>query len=385
MASISARSASDTSESLSFAIIFSAPTLAVVESHSLARCSVVSSGCRNLPAPRVSSLEIGLCLRKGWRCNTPKEGPPWRYGHLCPYLCYASNMSLHFFTFDPGGAQLNPAPGTVEQYPGGDVAVRHLEPAPENHIPVAWNTGGQLNFAATAQWVAFHQGQCRRPILVMPYLPSARGDHDATYDAQGVARLTAATGITDVIAADPHSSAWGDTAAGWGTDVYALRAADLISTSRLGGIVWDGVIAPDKGAIGRAGAVARQFGLPLLTAGKVRDSATGKLSGFTAPAGLEAGRYLLVDDICDGGGTFAGLAQAVHETQPDAELHLWVTHGLFTGRWRENLLPNFASITAANTTPDSDHDALPDEVKQHPLRPHIVDALARVTDVTPTR
>jgi ribose-phosphate pyrophosphokinase len=143
-------------------------------------------------------------------------------------------------------------------------------------------------------------------------------------------------------------------------------------------MAWDGVIAPDKGAVDRAGAVARRLGVALLIAGKVRDSATGKLSGFTAPEGLEAGRYLLVDDICDGGGTFAGLAQAIREAQPDAELHLWVTHGLFTGRWRENLLPHFASITAANTTPHSDRDALPDEVGQEPLRPHVIAALADI-------
>ncbi|MGV0812313.1 phosphoribosyltransferase family protein [Mycolicibacterium boenickei] len=284
-------------------------------------------------------------------------------------------MSLSFHTFDPANRRLAPARGTVEAYPGGDVAVRHLEPAPAGRRPVAWNTGGALDFAALAQWVAFHRGA--RPVMVMPYLPSARGDHDATYDAQTVARLTAATGIRDVIAADPHSTAWPTCAAEWGTTVHVIDATDLIAKSPLAEIIWDGVIAPDKGAVGRAGAVADLFGVPLLTAGKVRDPRTGALSGFTAPGGLKAGRYLLVDDICDGGGTFAGLAQAIGETEPEVELHLWVTHGLFTGRWRDNLLPNFASITAANTGPDSDPDALPTEVRQVPLIEHVLSLLTQ--------
>ncbi|MCV7111694.1 phosphoribosyltransferase family protein [Mycolicibacterium setense] len=284
-------------------------------------------------------------------------------------------MSLSFHTFDPVTPQLRAAPGAVEAYPGGDVAVRHLEPVSGGR-PVAWNTGGALDFAALAQWAAFHEGA--RPVLVMPYLPSARGDHDATYDAQGVARLTGATGIRDVIAADPHSGAWAAAAAAHGTTVHSVSATELIATSTLAEIAWDGVIAPDKGAVDRAGAVADKLGVPLLTAGKVRDPKSGALSGFAAPDGLTEGRYLLVDDICDGGGTFAGLAQAIRETEPAAELHLWVTHGLFTGRWRENLLPHFASITAANTSPDVDPDALPAEVQQVPLIGHVVSLLTEM-------
>lgn len=296
-------------------------------------------------------------------------------GNYARNYARVSVMSLSFHTFDPDTRRLSVAPGVIEAYPGGDVAVRRLESTPAGLRPVAWNVGGALDFAALAQWVAFHEAA--RPVLVMPYLPSARGDHDATYDAQGVARLTAATGIRDVIAADPHSQAWPACAANYGATVHAISATDLIARSPLSQVAWAGVVAPDKGAVDRAGAVAHALGVPLLTAGKVRDPRTGSLSGFTAPTGLRAGTYLLVDDICDGGGTFAGLAQAIRESEPAAELHLWVTHGLFTGRWRENLLPNFASITAVNTTPDADPDALPTEVRQVPLTEHVIAELSQ--------
>lgn len=286
-------------------------------------------------------------------------------------------MSQRLFDFDPATHRLLSVPGSIEQYPGGDVAVRNLRPAGDGYIPVYWNSGGTLDYASVAQWDAFHRRHGADPVLVTPYLPSARGDHDATYDAQGVARLTAATGVRHLIAADPHSSAWGDSAADWGLTVHAISAASIIRTSPLAGMVWDGVIAPDKGAVDRAGEVARMFGVAMLTAGKVRDPKTGKLSGFTAPEGL-VGRYLVVDDICDGGGTFAGMAQVLHETSPRAQVHLWTTHGLFTGRWHENLMPNFDTITAASTQPSPNPVAVPHEITWTALWPHVIDELARL-------
>lgn len=299
-------------------------------------------------------------------------------------------MGISFHTFRPDTGDLVRAPGEVTAYPGGDTAVRHLEPAPAAAVPVVWNTGGTLDYAALGQWVAFHDRarllagdgeKSWRPVLVMPYLPSARGDHDITGDAQAAARLTAATGVRHVIAADPHSDAWADAAADWGLTVHDVTAAELIAGSTLTAPHWDwtAVIAPDRGAIERAGDVASALELPLLTAGKVRDSATGKLSSFTAPAGIGAGRFLVVDDICDGGGTFAGLAHTIHDTAPTAELHLWVTHGLFTGRWRENLSPNYVSITAADIAPDGENSPLPHGIRSVRLLPHVLDILADIT------
>lgn len=290
------------------------------------------------------------------------------------------NLSFHTFTVD--NEQLQLASGSVATYPGGDTAVRHLQPAPTGSMPVAWNLGGTLDYAALGQWVAFHRRHDADPVLVMPYLPSARGDHDVTGDAQVAAALTAATGIGTVITADPHAPAWTETAERWGTAVRTVAAAELVASSTLTAPHWEwsGVIAPDHGAVDRAGAVAEVLQVPLLCAGKVRDPANGKLSGFTAPNGIGAGRFLVVDDICDGGGTFAGLAQAIKDTAASTELHLWVTHGLFTGRWQQNLSTNYASITAADTAPESENSPLPHGVRAVRLLPHVLRELARIAD-----
>ncbi|MFA5608205.1 MAG: phosphoribosyltransferase family protein [Leucobacter sp.] len=293
-------------------------------------------------------------------------------------------MSLSFHTFDARTGRLDPAMGSVTSYPGGDTSVRHLEPVTaEKQHPVAWNLGGTLDYAALGQWVAFHTAESTLPpVLVMPYLPSARGDRDSTRDAQVAARLTAATGIRLLITADPHSPAW--AAAAGPTWIYAVGADDLVGGSTLAAPHWDwtAVIAPDKGAVNRAGDVARILGVPLLTAGKVRDAATGKLSGFAAPAEIGAGRFLVIDDICDGGGTFAGLAVAIAEVAPEAELHLWVTHGLFTGHWRENVLQNYVSVSAADTAAGSENSPLPYGVRAVRLLPHVLEQLNHIHRLT---
>lgn len=66
----------------------------------------------------------------------------------------------------------------------------------------------------------------------------------------------------------------------------------------------------------------------VLHAEKERDPKTGKLSGFLVPERKEfkSNSVLIVDDICDGGGTFLGLAPELY----DLDLYLYVTHGIFS-------------------------------------------------------
>lgn len=89
------------------------------------------------------------------------------------------------------------------------------------------------------------------------------------------------------------------------------------------------VVAPDAGAVPRVAAMTAD---PFVYAEKHRDSPTGKLSGFRIDqnAALIPGRHcLIVDDICDGGGTFSGLAKVLREYGATG-VSLYVTHGIFS-------------------------------------------------------
>jgi ribose-phosphate pyrophosphokinase len=95
------------------------------------------------------------------------------------------------------------------------------------------------------------------------------------------------------------------------------------------------IVAPDAGARPRAenllNVVMPQNHYPIIECTKVRNSTTGALSGFQVlDRSLVKGRHcLIVDDICDGGGTFVGLAKELAAAGAE-DVDLYVTHGIFS-------------------------------------------------------
>lgn len=256
-------------------------------------------------------------------------------------------MSDHGYTFhvlDPDVHYMEQA-FEVFAYPMGDITVRRkpdAEPVDGTAQVMAVHRSA-VDWTLVAEWAVLSEkiSPAARRVLVLPYLPSARGDKDTPSPAVINATLAAGTGITDMITIDPHSPVW----------LTALRAANpniAVHELPLPGIVAHaltadssvrhrGVISPDKGAVHRAGDVAALLGLPLYVANKNRDPKTGHLTNYSFDAALEPGAYLVVDDIFDGGGTFALLTGAVPDT---VTLDLWVTHVGFTK-------PNFSADARA--------------------------------------
>lgn len=92
------------------------------------------------------------------------------------------------------------------------------------------------------------------------------------------------------------------------------------------------VVIPDKGAVLRTSGILERLGSTHATATclKKRDSSTGALSGFALESGdVQGAHCLIVDDICDGGGTFSGIAGVLREAGA-ASVSLLVTHGVFS-------------------------------------------------------
>lgn len=89
---------------------------------------------------------------------------------------------------------------------------------------------------------------------------------------------------------------------------------------------YDAVVFPDTSARARLTWLA-STGLKEIVCEKVRDQQTGDIVGFEVPSWLPNGRYLVADDICDGGATFVKVAQSM----PHCNLDLAVVHGIFSG------------------------------------------------------
>lgn len=84
---------------------------------------------------------------------------------------------------------------------------------------------------------------------------------------------------------------------------------------------------------------------------KKRDPETGKLLGFTVPPieALEQNPILIVDDICDGGGTFMGIAEALKAAGHHGPMALYVTHGIFSNGALPKLRHYFERIYTTNS------------------------------------
>jgi ribose-phosphate pyrophosphokinase len=90
------------------------------------------------------------------------------------------------------------------------------------------------------------------------------------------------------------------------------------------------LISPDGGALKKIYKVSEFLGgVDVVECSKSRDVKTGKLSGFKVYSDdLQGADCLIVDDICDGGGTFIGLAEALKKKNA-GKLFLAVSHGIF--------------------------------------------------------
>ena len=161
----------------------------------------------------------------------------------------------------------------------------------------------------------------------VPYFPFAR--HDRRNDRLDGFELEVALDMArdvDLVIADPHSDVAGM--------LRHIGQDDVVEVFRTEGVFDDDpiVVIPDAGATKKAyGWVS---GSTAVQAAKRRDPATGRLSGFAVdtthlPNGLDGRPCLVVDDICDGGATFLGLAAELVAAGA-GPLTLAVTHGLFT-------------------------------------------------------
>ena len=183
--------------------------------------------------------------------------------------------------------------------------------------------------------------------VFIPYFPAARQDKNDDHTPAMLpmmARLLVSHAYVRPFVFDPHSPA-----------TTLFTNARLFGLQDLRGAVahpYVGVIAPDKGAITRADAF-RRAKVPdsrLIVCEKSRQFDNGNLLTFKMPALQEVGRYIIVDDICDGGATFNMVAEAFKNDPIGrlSSLELIVSHGIFS-RGLQNIHPKIEHITTTDS------------------------------------
>jgi ribose-phosphate pyrophosphokinase len=111
------------------------------------------------------------------------------------------------------------------------------------------------------------------------------------------------------------------------------------------------LVSPDAGAFKKIFEVGKEFQIEnIITASKVRDIKTGDIVSTSIPMLSRNNRfkYVIIDDICDGGRTFIELAKAIKEQREGVEIYLVVTHGIFSAGFTE-LTKYFNGIFCTNS------------------------------------
>ena len=220
---------------------------------------------------------------------------------------------------------LAPSQANQTHFPAGEAHLSQLEGLEE--VPFAAFIQGaeadDLIMLAMASDYANRVGDGLKAL--MPYLPGARADRGVPFGAEVYARMINAMNLKEVICFDPHSP----VITGLIHRLTILDTLEVLKRTVLNGSNnYSGIISPDEGSRARSGRIADAVNLPLIRASKHRDFVTAKLSGFSCEELPDPdGRYLVVDDICDGGGTFMGLAEILNI--PKENLDLGVSHGVF--------------------------------------------------------
>ena len=204
--------------------------------------------------------------------------------------------------------------------------------------------------------------------LYIPYCIGGRsdrkfGDGGFNYIKTVIAPIINSQNFDEVTIMDPHSDVLEACINNFKKESnfrLVLNAmSDIGTADSPDGIV---LVSPDAGAYKKIFDVAQKFGIrKIITATKVRDLETGKILHTEIPTLDQHNdlKYVIVDDICDGGRTFIELAKVMKDQRPTAKLYLVVTHGIFSAGFGE-LNNYFERIYTTNSIKEHDNS----QVKQ---------------------
>ncbi|MCK5613456.1 ribose-phosphate pyrophosphokinase [Candidatus Pacearchaeota archaeon] len=168
--------------------------------------------------------------------------------------------------------------------------------------------------------------------VVIYHFPYARQDRvcnpGEAFSLQVVTQMINSLMIDELYVYDPHSNLTPDML----KNCKVVDQGVIIRSSKLSDDIENMIIvAPDKGAEEKVMSLAKLFGTDAVYCTKVRNLETGDITETHVPDIEPTKKYIVVDDICDGGRTFNRLAEKFAEKGVTKDrLFLYVTHGIFS-------------------------------------------------------
>lgn len=196
------------------------------------------------------------------------------------------------------------------------------------------------------------RASAERVTAVIPYFGYARSDKKdrprVPIAAKLVANLLTKAGAQRILTIDLHAS---QIQGFFDIPVDHLYAAPIVveyfKNNPIENLI---VVAPDTGGAERARAYAKRLNAGLALCDKRRERAN-EADVMNIVGDVAGKNCLIVDDLCDTGGTICKVATALHEAGAN-EVYACFTHGVLSGNAVENITGSYLKkVIVTNTIP----------------------------------
>lgn len=230
---------------------------------------------------------------------------------------------------------------------------------------------------------AFRRSSAERVTAVIPYYGYARSDKKdrprVSIAAKLVANLIATAGADRILTMDLHAA---QIQGFFDIPVDHLYAAPvMIGHYQANPMARLTVVAPDTGGAERARAYAKRLDAELALCDKRREKAN--VAEVMNVVGDVRGRNcLIIDDMCDTGGSLTKVAKALKEAGAD-RIHACFTHAVLSGRACEQLAQSdIEQVVTTNTIPFNGSQNELDNIEVLSIAPLLAKAIRSIHEET---
>jgi ribose-phosphate pyrophosphokinase len=229
---------------------------------------------------------------------------------------------------------------------------------------------------------ALRRASARRITAVIPYFGYARQDRKTDgrtpISAKLVANLISTAGADRVLTVDLH--------AGQIQGFFDIPTDNLFG----GPVMIDDIkerfgrdkivmVSPDVGGVVRARALANKLNADLAIVDKRRPEA-GKSEVMNIIGEVKGARCIMLDDICDSGGTLANAAAALKE-QGAVSVSAYVTHGVLSGTAVQRIEKSVLDeLVITDTIQPSADTVKSKKIRVLPMSPLLGEAIRRIAN-----
>jgi ribose-phosphate pyrophosphokinase len=228
---------------------------------------------------------------------------------------------------------------------------------------------------------ALRRGSARRITPVIPYFGYARQDRKSgprtPISAKLVANLITEAGANRVLTMDLHA---GQIQGFFDIPVDNLPAAPLFSRDieeRFAGRD-PMIVSPDVGGVLRARIIARRLNTDLAIIDKRRERA-GVSEVMNIIGEVEGRNCIIIDDICDSGGTLCNAAEALLANGANS-VSVYVSHGVLSGGAVARIAASpIEMMTITDSIAATEAVRLAHNVRQLSIAPLLAEAMRRIS------